>query len=399
MKVLQINSFFSVGGPPRIVNGIYGILRKESIECKIAAARELPYVEDDSIRIGSKLMVYKNAIQSRLFDNEGFNAKKETRKLIKEIIEYDPDIIHLHNLHGYYINVEILFEYLKKCGKPVVWTFHDCWPMTGHCPHFTMMKCNKWMSGCYQCPMKKDYPSSMLLDHSKQNWIKKKEVFTGVSDMTIVCVSKWLQNLVRQSYLSEYDTKVIYNGIDLQPFKPVNSDFRARYGLEEKKILVGVAMHWIPRKGLEDYRKLATVLDDDTIIVLVGLTAEQCKTMPPNIIGVPATNDDEELAAVYSAADICLNLSYEETFGLTSVEALACGTPIITYDQTAVPEISEMFGMPVIKAGDIDTLAEVIENTPKKHAPVQYDVSFFEQEKKYTEYVELYRELVNRRKK
>lgn len=394
MKILQINSFFSVGGPPRIMNGIHDMLKREGIECKIAASREQQYDAVNSIQIGSKIDVYLNAIKARLFDNEGFNAKKSTQKLIKEIEEYNPDLIHLHNLHGYYINVEELFDYLKIYGKPVVWTLHDCWPITGHCPYFSMAKCNNWISGCHDCPQKREYPKSVFMDNSPQNWKRKKNAFTKVSNMTIVCVSKWLQNIVKKSYLSQYNTRVIYNGIDLTPFKSVESSFRRRYGLEDKKILVGVAMHWLPRKGLNDYVELSKIIGMDTVIVLVGLTDEQSTSMPPNIIGISATTDDQNLAEIYSSADICLNLSYEETFGLTSVEALACGTPIITYDQTAVPEIAEMFGMPVVKAGDIQALSRIISETPRKEHSIKTDLSCFEQENQYRKYIELYRKLV-----
>lgn len=394
MKILQINSFFSVGGPPRIMNGIHDILKREGIECKIAASREQQYDAANSIRIGSKGDVYLNAIKARLFDNEGFNAKKATQKLIKEIEEYNPDLIHLHNLHGYYINVEELFDYLKTYGKTVVWTLHDCWPITGHCPYFSMVKCNKWILGCHDCPQKREYPKSTFIDHSARNWKRKKNAFIMVPNMTIVCVSKWLQNIIKKSYLSEYNTRVIYNGIDLTPFRPVESSFRKKHGLEGKKILVGVAMHWSPRKGLNDYVELSKAIGMDTVIVLVGLTDEQSASMPPNIIGISATTDDQSLAEIYSSADICLNLSYEETFGLTSVEAMACGTPIITYDQTAVPEIAEMFGMPVVKAGDIQALSRIIAETPRKDHGIKVNLSCFEQESQYMKYIELYRELV-----
>lgn len=396
MKVLQINSFFTVGGPPRIMNGIYDTLKEQGIECRIAAAREKMYAPEDSIRIGTGFSVKLNAILARIFDNEGFSAKRATKKLIKQIEEYDPDIIHLHNLHGYYINIEMLFDYLKKCNKKIVWTLHDCWAMTGHCPHSSMVKCDKWLNGCYQCPLKKDYPSSYVLDRSGKNWKRKKEIFNGVPNLTLVCVSKWLESVVKKSFLSNYGTKVIYNGIDLSSFKSVDSDFRSKYGIEDKKVLLGVAMRWLPRKGLDDYRKLAEQLDENTVIVMVGLTAEECKNMPSNIIGVPPTNNDTELAEIYSAADICLNLSYEETFGLTSVEALSCGTPIVTYDQTAVPEVSNMFNMPVVHAGDIGALLDAIKSIPRKNESMQtakIDLSCFEQKYLYQEYLKLYKDL------
>ncbi len=395
MKVLQINSFFSVGGPPRIMNGIYDTLKENGHECRIAAAREKMIYPQDSIQIGSGRSVYVNALKARLLDDDGFSAKKATRILIGEIERYDPDVIQLHNLHGYYINVEILFDYLKQRGKPVVWTLHDCWPVTGHCPHFTMVKCDRYKDGCFCCPQKKEYPASYVLDRSKQNWERKKAAFTGVSNLTIVCVSQWLESVVNNSYLKEYKTQVIYNGIDLNHFKKTNGDFRKQYHLEGKRVLLGVAQHWVARKGLYDYIKLAQSLDDRYRIVLVGLTAGEVKNLPENIIPIPPLSNDDKLAEIYSACDLCLNLSYEETFGLTSVEALACGTPIIAYDLTAVPEVAKLFNAPVIHTGDIETLKGVIEERFARHISSEsYDVSQFEEITQYQNYRNLYKELI-----
>ena len=229
MKVLQINSFFSVGGPPRIVNGIYDTLKEQGHECKIAAAREVMYAPEDSWRIGNGLDVKLNGVKARIFDNEGFNAKRATRDLIKKIEEYDPDIIHLHNLHGYCINVEILFDYLKRANKKVFWTLHDCWSFTGHCAHFMIAKCDKWQTRCENCPQKHVYPSSKVLSRAESNFERKKAAFTGVADMTIITPSHWLADLVKKSYLKDYSVKVIHNGIDTSVFKSTPSDIRARY--------------------------------------------------------------------------------------------------------------------------------------------------------------------------
>ncbi len=192
MKVLQINSFFTVGGPPRILNGIYDTLIEEGHECKIAAAREKMYKPEDSIRIGTAYGVYLNAIQCRLFDNEGLAAKKATGKLVQQIKEYNPDVIHLHNLHGYYINIEILFDYLKSCGKPIFWTLHDCWAFTGHCSHFSILKCEQWKGHCSYCKQTRTYPNCYTVGRTSRNFRRKKAAFTGVPNMTIVTPSRWL---------------------------------------------------------------------------------------------------------------------------------------------------------------------------------------------------------------
>ena len=393
MKVLQINSFFSKGGPPRIVHGIYETIAKNGDECLVAAARETPLPGMNTYRIGTKLTTYLCAIQSRVLDNDGFVARRATKKLINQIKEYNPDVIHLHNLHGYYINVELLFEYLKKAGKPVVWTMHDCWAITGHCPTFSEIRCEKYLTGCNHCPLKKEYPSSLILDASRKNWLRKKESFNGVPNLTIVCVSKWLETVIKDSYLSDYTTEVIYNGVDLSSFKRNISNFREKYHLENKRLILGVALHWVKRKGILDFITLAELLDERYQVVLVGnINSKDCSN---RILNISPTSNDDELADIYSACDICLNLSYVESFGLTTIESLACGTPVITYDQTAVPEIARQFDMPVVPAGDIYRLKDAIESffeQGKKNIK-SFDVSHFERGLQYDKYYNLYKKL------
>lgn len=372
MKVLQINSFFSVGGPPRIVNGIYDTLIDEGHECKIAAAREKQYKPEDSIQIGGKFDAHINALSCRLFDDDGFRAKAATRQLVHQIEEYDPDIIHLHNLHGYYINIEILFEYLKKCGKPVFWTLHDCWPFTGHCSHFTIVQCEQWKTHCSYCVQTRTYPSCYLKGHSSQNFARKKKAFTGVANMTIVTPSQWLGGLVKEGFLGEYPVKVINNGVDLTKFSPKKSDFRAKYKLEDKNVILGVAQVWGERKGYFDFHKLADMLGDNYQVVLVGLSEKQKKELPKNILGFTRTNSVEELVKIYSAADIFVNLTYEDNFPTVNIEALACGTPIITYDTGGSPEIADTENEIVSKQGDLSAVKTAIESMVK--APEKFNM-------------------------
>ena len=235
MKVLQINSVCGVGSTGRIAADIHRVLKQNGHESKIAYGRgEAKGVSsDDTIKIGTDRDIYAHVIQSRLTDRTGFYSKSATKKLIRSIEEYNPDVIHLHNIHGYYINIKLLFDYLKKAGKPVVWTLHDCWAFTGHCAYFDYCGCEKWKTGCEKCPQLSQYPKSFA-DSSKRNYLDKKQIFNGINNMTIVTPSKWLEKLVKQSYLGNYNTQVIYNGIDLTVFKPTVSDFRGRYGLENK---------------------------------------------------------------------------------------------------------------------------------------------------------------------
>lgn len=391
MKVLEINSFFNMGGPPRIVNDVCDTLMSRGDDCMVAASRADMRKDVKSVRIGGKFSPYVNAISARLFDNDGFTAKRATKKLIKEIEAYNPDVIHLHNLHGYYINVEILFKYLKSANKKVVWTLHDCWAFTGHCAHFDYAECFKWESGdCANCPQKKEYPKSVFLSRSKQNFVRKKNAFTGVKDLTIVTPSNWLKSLVERSFLKEYKVVNIYNGIDLDKFKPIKSDVLMRYGLENKKILLGVANVWSSRKGFKDFIKLAEVLPSDYKIVLIGLNEKQIKTLPTNVFGLRRTGSIQELCEWYTAADKFINLTYEETMGLVTAEALACGKTVIVYDRTAVPEVIDVSCGMVVRAGDIDGVLNAVNKENFLSDDCIRRAKEFEKNIKYQEYLELF---------
>lgn len=334
MKILMINVVCGIRSTGRICTDLADALTERGHEVKIAYGREAvpEKYQKYAVRIGSDFDVKLHGVKARLFDQTGFGSAKATRKFIEWVKEYDPDVIHLHNIHGYYINIEILFDYLKTCGKRIHWTLHDCWAFTGHCSHFTYVKCDSWKTGCKNCPQKKEYPSSILFDNSKQNWIKKKELFTGIPNMTIITPSEWLAGLVKESYLKEYPVTVINNGIDTDVFQPTPSDFRQRYHLEDKTILLGVASTWNDRKGFGDFIKLSEILDDSYKIVLVGLSDKQMKLIPQNILGITRTNSTKELAQIYTAADVFLNLTYEDNYPTVNLEAQACGTPVITYD-------------------------------------------------------------------
>lgn len=340
MKILQINTVCGKGSTGRICIDIAQELERQGHECKIAYGRDsVPeQYQKYAVRIGSEFGLRMNALKARLFDNEGFNAKRATKKLIQTIETYNPDIIHLHNLHGYYLNIEILFNYLKTCGKKIVWTLHDCWSFTGHCTYFDMVKCDKWKTGCQKCPQRKRYPASKCWDASKKNFTKKKKLFCGIEDFTIVTPSIWLANLVKQSYLSEYQVQVINNGINTGIFKPTTGDILDKYHVENKKIILGVASGWGKRKGLGAFEMLSGLLPQDYQIVLVGLSKKQITRLPKNIIGIERTNKPQELAMLYSAAEVFVNPTLEDNYPTTNLEAIACGTPVITYNTGGSPE-------------------------------------------------------------
>ncbi len=332
MKVLMINSVCGVGSTGRICTDIADMLLEQGHECKIAYGRNsVPEkYKDIAYRIGGCCDVYCNALKARLFDNDGFNAVQATKKLVKWVKEYDPDVIHLHNLHGYYLNVKILFEYLKTCGKKLIWTLHDCWAFTGHCTHFQSPRCDSWKTSCGNCVRVKDYPKA-LFSHAKRNFMRKKTLFCGVPNLTIITPSKWLAEHVKQSYLRDYPIQVINNGIDLSVFKPTESNFKEKYGLKNKSVILGVANIWGKQKGFNDFLELAKLIDDRHCIVLVGVNDKQMKKLPSNIIGIKRTDSTTELAEIYTAADVFFNPTYEDNYPTVNLESQACGTPVVTY--------------------------------------------------------------------
>lgn len=329
MKIVQINTFSNKSTGTIMLN-IHNYLKKNNIESYVVWGRGRKAKNKNEIYMNDKIGIYYHGLYTRLTDKTGFASKRATQKLIEKLDKIRPDIIHLHNIHGYYINIEILFNYIKKNNIKVIWTLHDCWAFTGHCSHFELVGCKKWKEGCNNCKQKGKYPKSFV-DNSKWNYQQKRELFTGVN-MIIVTPSKWLSNLVKQSFFKCYKIKVINNGIDTNIFTKRKSNFREKYNLINKKIILGVASDWTKEKGLYDFYNLAKTIDDDVKIVLVGLNKKQIEEIPNNIIGIEKTENAEQLAEIYTAADIYFNPTYADNFPTTNLEALACGTPVFTYN-------------------------------------------------------------------
>jgi glycosyltransferase involved in cell wall biosynthesis len=345
--------------------------------------------QSEKIQIGDKWNVYSHVLQTRLLDNHGFASERATKQLIREIEAYQPDVVGLHNLHGYYIHVGILFEYLKAHQIPVVWTFHDCWPFTGHCSYFDRVDCTKWKTHCQDCPLTHYYPQSWFRDRSYQNFEEKRAAFIDHPNLTIVTPSRWLKGLVQQSFLQEYPVEVIHNGIDLQTFKPIEKP-------SEKKIVLGVASTWTERKGLADFKKLRNELPDDTDILLIGLSRPQIKNLPGGLKGIERTESVEELAEWYGKASVFVNPTYVDNFPTTNLEALACGTPVVTYDTGGSPEaIVEETGS-IVPKGDQKKLAEAVNeylNNDKdgyRDACRNRAVQNFNKDERFVDYVKLY---------
>lgn len=352
MKYLFINSVAGFGSTGRIAAEKCRELMKEGHRCVLAFGREKANCDDiPTVAIGSSLDFKVHALRNRIFDDHGFGSKSATAQFLSWVRQYDPDVIWLHNVHGYYIHIGLLFDYLRTCGKKIIWTLHDCWAFTGHCAYFDFVGCDKWKTGCESCPQKKGYPASLIFDNSKTNFQKKKALFTGIPNLSLEVPSHWLEDRVKRSFLKDYPVEVRYHTIDREIFKPTPGDFREKYGLEEKKIVLGVASVWDGRKGLEDFIQLSDMLPDDHKIVLVGLSDSQIAALPGKILGLPRTNSMRELAEIYSAADIFVNPSTEETFGMTAMEARCCGTEAIVYKNTACEEIVNRFGGIAVERG------------------------------------------------
>ena len=352
MKYLFINSVAGFGSTGRIVADKCRELMAEGHQCLIAYGRDKVNCDDiPTVYIGSPLNVKIHGVMSRIFDNHGFYSKTATKRVLEQVREYDPDVIWLHNIHGYYLHIGLLFDYLRSCGKKIYWTLHDCWAFTGHCAYFDFVGCDRWKTGCHDCPQKKSYPSSLVFDNSTRNFAAKKALFTGIPNLTIITVSHWLADRVKASFLGDYPVEVIYNTVNADVFRPTTSDFREKYCLNDRIILLGVANVWERRKGLDDFVALSKLLDDRYCIVLVGLTNDQAKGLPANILSIPRTSTIAELVEIYSAADVHICPGVEETFGMTVLESIRCGTPVIVYEGTACEEVVNMYGGTAVKRG------------------------------------------------
>ena len=329
-----------------------------------------------------------------LLGMDGCFSQIGTRKLIKALEQFQPDIIHLHNVHGYRMNLPMLFAYIKKHNVRVVWTLHDCWTFTGHCPYFVLAKCDKWKTGCHHCPQPRVYPK-MYFDASKTMYEMKRKWFCGISDMTIVTPSQWLADLAQQSFLQGYPVKVINNGIDLSIFRPTPSDFRERYGIgQDEYILLSVAFDWGMRKGVDIFPELAKRLNNRYRIVLVGTDERIDKMLPKNVISIHRTQNQQELAQIYTAADLFVNPTREENYPTVNMEAIACGTPVLTFRTGGSPEILDETCGSVVDCDDMDALTREIQRIcierPYSEAACLKRAEAFDKKMKFEEYVALY---------
>ena len=360
------------------------------------------------VPVGNKADVAWHGLVTRLTDRHGLASEGATRAFIHEIERIQPDIIHIHNIHGYFLNYRVLFDYLAKCDIQVVWTVHDCWLYTGHCYHYSYIGCNKWKSECVQCPQRKMFPSSWWADRSKQNFRDKKAAFTSLPKerFTIVPVSRWIKGEMLQSFLKDYDFRVIHNGIDTNVFTIYDpTEVKKKYQLEGKRVILGVASIWCEEKGWNDFMRLAEQLDEHERLVLVGVDEKHQALLPKNVTGIRRTENIRQLAELYSAAEAFVTPTWQDNYPTVNLEAIACGTPVVTYRTGgSIEAVTEQTGL-VVEQGDIDGLLKAIRTIEERgkayyQQPCRsYALKNFKKEDRYAEYLKLYDELIGRNKK
>lgn len=395
-KLLQIDSCLGILSTGKITESIARLAITQGWECLIMhGARCVGNTIQHHYQVSSLIGEYIHYAESLLFDRHGLGSRLATKHIIGEIQEIKPDIVQLHCVHGYYINYKYLFEYLNQTNIPVVWTFHDCWAFTGHCAHFVTANCFRWKEeGCHNCPLKSDYPKA-LIDRSERNFKLKKSLFSANNNLHIVAVSDWLASFSKESFLGNKNTRVINNGVNISKFRPYTK------GKTGKFKIIGVASSWNKDKGLNDFYKIRVCLQTDEYeILLVGLTKQQVNQLPTGIKGITRTESIEELARLYSEADVFVNPTYADSFPTVNMEALACGTPVITYNTGGSPEtIDEKTGV-VVEQGDIDTLISLIKKM--KDHPLssrncrERAVRLYNKDDRFMDYVRLYEQLTKK---
>ena len=452
MKIVLVNTVYATGSVGRICADLYEVLEKQGDTPYAATGRGMLPEGVRGCTIGNKIDFFCHVLKNFTQGKSGFGSQKVTQKFLRWLDEIRPDAIHLHNIHGFYLQTELLFAYLKERQIPVIWTLHDCWPFTGHCAYFDYVSCTRWKEGgCHDCSIHaKAYPYAIFKDNTIWNFQAKKQAYTGVDRLTIVTPSRWLAGLVKQSFLGEYPVRVIPNGIDLARFSPApkaaestecgaapetvqktdrngaapeavqktdrngaapetvqKTDRNSAAPEAGKRIVLGVANCWEERKGLRYFMQLAEVLPPEYEIQLVGLSASQCRNIRKHypagrIRPMMRTQSVEELAELYRKADVFVNATLEDNFPTTNLEALACGTPVITFDTGGSAEsLDDTCGIAVPK-GDVGKLREAVLFVCGKHPIAPEDCRkralLFDRGDRYMEYVSLYREMIGERK-
>ncbi len=400
LKLLQINVAANWGSHGRIAEEIGLEAMAQGWESYIAYGRYANPSKSHIVKIGDLFDHCLHGAQSLLLDRHGLASCGPTKKLIREIEQIKPDLIHLHNIHGFYLNYPILFRYLSTVDIPVVWTLHDCWAFTGHCAWPIHGHCDRFQEQCCHCPLQsKGYPKSFLLDRSRSNFKLKKRYFRSLQDLHLVTVSRWLEQQVRLSFMQDMDIRTIYNGLDTEVFRP--SGTPPTSVTDGHPLVLGVCNAWYDWKGLDDMAALREILPDDYEVMVVGVNEDQMHRLPEGITCIRRTDSVSQLAEIYSQADVFVNPSKVESFGMTTAEALSCGTPSIVYDTSACPEVVDNLTGRVVPLGDVNALAKAVMeicSLPGREAMRQAcrerAIRLFNRQDRYKEYLQLYNEVL-----
>lgn len=399
MRVFQLNTYCGVKSTGRIAVEIAKLVQAEGGACRIGYG--VPGISEESepfaYRVGSAWERKLHGAVRKLLDGEGYGSLLATRRLVREMRAFEPDLIHLHNVHGCYLHLPTLFGYLQKAHLPVVWTLHDCWPFTGHCAYFDYSGCERWKNGCHDCPQQRSYPVCIGLDGSKRNYRLKQSCFGGLNNLTFVAPCEWMKQPLSGSFLKEKPVRVIYNGVNLNVFAPTASDLRSRYGLTDRRICLSVAAEWDRRKGLPYLCEAARQMGETYCFVVIGLEQEQIQRLPANMLGLTQTSDTKELAAWYTAADCFVNPTLEDNMPMVNLEALACGTPVVTFATGGCPEaVDEATGLVVPKGDQSALCAAIAQMAGQKAQRAQQCVARaqrFDARHTFRAYLDLYKEL------
>lgn len=392
-KLLQINVVSNSLSTGKIAEGISNVVLSHGWESYIAYGRWAVPGNSKLLKIGPAINTYLHFIEQKIFDNEGLSSRIVTKRFIECLKQIKPDVIHLHIIHDHYINYKLLFEYFRTINVPVVWTFHDCWAITGHCMHFSTAKCERWTTLCHDCPIKNEYPKT-LLDRSSSNYLLKKELFGSYPRLYVVPVSQWLGDLVKRSFLHNKLVSTIHNGIDLSIFNFAPKESHRKFRI------IAVSNGWVPFKGTDDIFKLRQKLPvSEYEIMMIGLNQSQLRTLPNGIVGLSRTHNVSELVRYYQEADVLINPTYADTFPTVNLEALACGTPVITYRTGGSPEAIDAKTGVVVEQGDIEGMASAIvklKNHPLSSMDCRRRVeSLFDKNYCFEKYYDLYTSILS----
>ncbi len=398
MRVFELNTFCGKGSTGRIAAQIARLVEQEGGRCEIGFGAGEPSSDtlDIAYRIGVPAERKLHGAMRKLIDGEGLGSKTGTAKLIRHMESFKPDVVHLHNIHGCYLNHKLLFDWLRRCGLPIVWTLHDCWPFTGHCAYFDYAGCEKWRDGCNNCPQQRGYPVCYGIDRSSANYKRKRRLFTSLDKLTLVAPCEWMKKPLSASFMKDIPVRIVYNGVNAEVFKPTESGLREQYGIGGAKLLLSVASDWDERKGLRYLVEAAHKLGDAYRFVVLGLEDGQRETLPANMLGLGRTESQAELAAWYTAADCLVNPTMEDNMPMVNPEALSCGTPIAAFDTGGCAEaVGEDCGA-IVPKGDVNDLCEAIKricSEPKPTEACLARAARFDEKATFKGYIDLYREL------